>query len=403
MNGRLPLLPMTSLPLAAVPLSGYTTLRVGGPATRFVSAESAEEGVTATRQTRDRLPVLGGGSNLVIADKGFDGTVVRVANRGSKIDSLGDGRVALTVEAGEDWDAVVRQTVEAGLGGLECLSGIPGSVGATPVQNVGAYGVEIGQLLISVELLDRAGGGAWAAAGQGDGPGPGRPRHVERGLVLHEPGGHGGGPARGARTDRVGRRRGDAGAAVPGGRGHVEAVGGVADRTCRLREGLPGRGRPGGAVEQAHPGPHQPGPRDDVGDPRPGKGGPRRRAHDVRRHPGRGAGAGGLHALAVESRAHSRCTRDADAWARGFITIWSRFTCDGLVTANVTTSATSSAVSGVSPEYTPSARAASPSKRTSENSVSTRPGSTSVNRTGSPSSSPRNVRCNADWACLALV
>src|SRR6476469_6893392 len=144
MNGRLPLLPMTSLPLAAVPLSGYTTLRVGGPATRFVSAESAEEVVTAIRETRDRLLVLGGGSNLVIADKGFDGTVVRVANRGSKIDSLGDGRVG--------------QTVEAGLGGLECLSGIPGSVGATPVQNVGAYGVEIGQLLISVDLLDRASG-----------------------------------------------------------------------------------------------------------------------------------------------------------------------------------------------------------------------------------------------------
>ncbi|HEX6357273.1 UDP-N-acetylmuramate dehydrogenase [Actinophytocola sp.] len=149
---------MTSLPLAAVPLSGYTTLRVGGPATRFVPAESAEEVVTAVRETSDRLLVLGGGSNLVIADDGFAGTVVQVANKGSKIDSLGDGRVALTVEAGEDWDAVVRQTVEAGLGGLECLSGIPGSVGATPVQNVGAYGVEIAQLLISVDLLDRASG-----------------------------------------------------------------------------------------------------------------------------------------------------------------------------------------------------------------------------------------------------
>ena len=141
-----------------MPLSGYTTLRVGGPATRFVSAESAEEVVTAVRAAEGDLLVLGGGSNLVIADKGFDGTVVQVANRGSKIDSLGEGRVALTVEAGEDWDAVVRQTVEAGLGGLECLSGIPGSVGATPVQNVGAYGVEISQLLISVDLLDRASG-----------------------------------------------------------------------------------------------------------------------------------------------------------------------------------------------------------------------------------------------------
>ena len=141
-----------------MPLSGYTTLRVGGPATRFVSAESAEEVVAAVRTAGDQLLVLGGGSNLVISDDGFDGTVVRVANTGSKIDSLGDGRVALTVEAGEDWDAVVCRTVEAGLGGLECLSGIPGSVGATPVQNVGAYGVEIAQLLISVDLLDRASG-----------------------------------------------------------------------------------------------------------------------------------------------------------------------------------------------------------------------------------------------------
>ena len=141
-----------------MPLAAYTTLRVGGPATRFVSAESAEEVVAAVRGAEGRLLVLGGGSNLVISDDGFDGTVVRVANRGNKIDSLGDGRVALTVEAGEDWDAVVCRTVEAGLGGLECLSGIPGSVGATPVQNVGAYGVEIAQLLISVDLLDRASG-----------------------------------------------------------------------------------------------------------------------------------------------------------------------------------------------------------------------------------------------------
>jgi UDP-N-acetylmuramate dehydrogenase len=160
---------MTSLPIgadglvdrAAVPLSGYTTLRLGGPAARFVSATSAEdvaESVRAADGRGERVLVLGGGSNLVVADDGFDGTVVRVANRGSEIDSLGDGRVALTVEAGEDWDAVVCRTVEAGLGGLECLSGIPGSVGATPVQNVGAYGVEIGQLLISVDLLDRASG-----------------------------------------------------------------------------------------------------------------------------------------------------------------------------------------------------------------------------------------------------
>jgi UDP-N-acetylmuramate dehydrogenase len=102
--------------------------------------------------------VLGGGSNLVVADDGFDGTVVKVANLGSKIDLVEAGRIQLTVEAGEDWDRVVGGTVDAGLGGLECLSGIPGLVGATPVQNVGAYGVEIAQLLISVDLLDRQSG-----------------------------------------------------------------------------------------------------------------------------------------------------------------------------------------------------------------------------------------------------
>ncbi len=146
---------------SAVPLSGYTTLRLGGPAARFVAAGAAEDVASAVRAADGRgepVLVLGGGSNLVVADEGFAGTVVQVANRGSKIDSLGDGRVALTVEAGEDWDAVVCRTVEAGLGGLECLSGIPGSVGATPVQNVGAYGVEISALLISVDLFDRAAG-----------------------------------------------------------------------------------------------------------------------------------------------------------------------------------------------------------------------------------------------------
>ena len=157
-------MPVTSLPLGAdvrtgVPLSGYTTLRLGGPATDFVAATTAAEVVDAVRAVDSAgtpLLVLGGGSNLVVGDAGFDGTVVQVATRGSKIDCTSPGRVQLTVEAGEDWDTVVAGTVEAGLGGLECLSGIPGCVGATPVQNVGAYGVEIAQVLISVDLLDRA-------------------------------------------------------------------------------------------------------------------------------------------------------------------------------------------------------------------------------------------------------
>ena len=159
-------MPVTSLPLGAeqrtgVPLSGYTTLRLGGPAARFVAAATAAEVVEALRAvdaSGEPLLVLGGGSNVVVGDLGFDGTVVHLEHRGSKIDTAEPGRVRLTVEAGEDWDTVVAGTVEAGLGGLECLSGIPGLVGATPVQNVGAYGVEVAQVLESVDVYDRDAG-----------------------------------------------------------------------------------------------------------------------------------------------------------------------------------------------------------------------------------------------------
>ena len=101
------------------------------------------------------LLLLGGGSNVVIADDGWPGTVVRVAHAGRAVERRPDGSVLLTVEAGEDWDDVVAATVADGLGGLECLSGIPGRTGATPVQNVGAYGVEIADLLVDVDLYDR--------------------------------------------------------------------------------------------------------------------------------------------------------------------------------------------------------------------------------------------------------
>src|SRR4051812_26604519 len=162
MNRRLPLTPVTtSRPASDVRLSGYTTLRLGGPAARFVEARSALEvvdGVRAADAAGEPLLVLGGGSNVLVADKGFDGTVVHVANKGIGMDSTSAGQVQLTAEAGESWDAVVEQTVKAGLGGLECLSGIPGLVGATPVQNVGAYGVEVSEVLVSVDLLDRASG-----------------------------------------------------------------------------------------------------------------------------------------------------------------------------------------------------------------------------------------------------
>ncbi|MGH3936628.1 MAG: UDP-N-acetylmuramate dehydrogenase [Pseudonocardiaceae bacterium] len=138
----------------AVDLAAFTTLRLGGPARRFLSVTTARACVEAVRDADaagEPLLLLSGGSNLVVGDGGFDGTAVRLASSGLRID--GDG--ILHAAAGEDWDAVVAHTVAAGFGGLECLSGIPGSVGATPVQNVGAYGVELSDLLCDVDLYDR--------------------------------------------------------------------------------------------------------------------------------------------------------------------------------------------------------------------------------------------------------
>ncbi|MGH3793084.1 MAG: UDP-N-acetylmuramate dehydrogenase [Pseudonocardiaceae bacterium] len=135
-------------------LAPFTTLRLGGPARRLVMASTAQSCVDAVRAADtagEPLLLLAGGSNLVIGDNGFDGTVVRMASTGLHIDGAG----VLHVAAGENWDAVVAHTVAAGYGGLECLSGIPGSVGATPVQNVGAYGVELSDLLRDVDLYDR--------------------------------------------------------------------------------------------------------------------------------------------------------------------------------------------------------------------------------------------------------
>jgi UDP-N-acetylmuramate dehydrogenase len=143
---------------SATPLAALTTLRLGGPARRLVRAGSAEEIVAAVREADaagERLLVVGGGSNLVVGDDGFDGTVVHLESRGHTVERH-DGEALVCVEAGQDWDELVAATVDAGLGGLECLSGIPGCAGATPVQNVGAYGVEIADLLVDVALYDRA-------------------------------------------------------------------------------------------------------------------------------------------------------------------------------------------------------------------------------------------------------
>ena len=142
-----------------VPLAELTTLRLGGPARRLLEPESADElveAVAAADASGEPLLLIAGGSNLVIADSGFDGTVVRIATRGLTTVSLDDGeRVRLTAAAGEPWDELVAGCVAGGLAGIECLSGIPGSTGATPIQNVGAYGEEVAQTVVAVRAFDR--------------------------------------------------------------------------------------------------------------------------------------------------------------------------------------------------------------------------------------------------------
>ena len=136
-----------------VRLADLTTLRLGGPARRLVEATTEDELVAAVRDADaagEPLLVLAGGSNVVVADEGFAGTVVRVATSG--VEREGD---RLRVAAGEDWDGFVERCVREGRGGVECLSGIPGSVGATPIQNVGAYGQDVSETIVEVRVLDR--------------------------------------------------------------------------------------------------------------------------------------------------------------------------------------------------------------------------------------------------------
>ncbi|GIH29176.1 UDP-N-acetylenolpyruvoylglucosamine reductase [Acrocarpospora phusangensis] len=140
--------------LGGVGLAAYTTLRLGGTAGAFVAAGSEEElveVVAAADRAGEPVLVLGGGSNLVVGDDGFAGLVVKVVSAGVEIEA--GGRV--TVQAGEDWDGLVARCVGEGLSGVECLSGIPGLVGSTPIQNVGAYGQEVAQTISSVRVYDR--------------------------------------------------------------------------------------------------------------------------------------------------------------------------------------------------------------------------------------------------------
>ena len=137
-----------------VAMSAYTTLGLGGPAERMVSAYDEAEIVAAVRDATGPVLVLGGGSNLVVADEGFPGTVVRIASRGTAASVEGDA-VRLDVAAGESWNDLVAWCVGEQLAGVECLAGIPGLVGATPIQNVGAYGQEVSETVVSVRAYDR--------------------------------------------------------------------------------------------------------------------------------------------------------------------------------------------------------------------------------------------------------
>jgi len=146
-------------PLQNIPLAPFTTLKIGGPARYFVEAGTPNEVQEAVAFARARdLPMfaLGGGSNLLIADSGWPGLVLKVVIAG--IDQSGEpndeGRILFAAGAGESWDRFVSHAVVARCAGVECLSGIPGSVGGTPVQNVGAYGQEVAETIESVEVLD---------------------------------------------------------------------------------------------------------------------------------------------------------------------------------------------------------------------------------------------------------
>ncbi|WP_069814485.1 UDP-N-acetylmuramate dehydrogenase [Streptomyces sp. TP-A0874] len=145
------------------PLAPLTTFRLGGPATRLLTATTDEEVVAAVREADAHgtpLLIIGGGSNLVIADKGFEGTALRIATTGFDLDGT-----RLELAAGENWSDAVARTVEAGLAGVECLAGIPGSAGATPIQNVGAYGQEVSATITEVLALDRKSGEQVTLAG----------------------------------------------------------------------------------------------------------------------------------------------------------------------------------------------------------------------------------------------
>jgi UDP-N-acetylmuramate dehydrogenase len=169
-------------------LADLTTLRLGGPAGRFVEVRTTDELVEAVRSAdagNEPVLVVGGGSNLVIGDDGWPGLVVVIRTRGIDRRPV-DGGVDLTVAAGEPWDAVVATTVADGLSGLAAMSGIPGLTGATPVQNVGAYGSEVSDVITGLQVLDRQTGAVedWDPARCAFGFRTSAFKHTDRFVVL---------------------------------------------------------------------------------------------------------------------------------------------------------------------------------------------------------------------------
>jgi UDP-N-acetylmuramate dehydrogenase len=140
-----------------ISLAQYTTLQVGGPARWLVEASDEDEVLAAVRFAREQKAgcfILGGGSNLLVSDDGFSGVVIRIASQAFAWTDERDGTATIAVGAGVGWDSVVRLAVEKNCAGIECLAGIPGSVGGTPVQNVGAYGQEVSRVIAEVRAFD---------------------------------------------------------------------------------------------------------------------------------------------------------------------------------------------------------------------------------------------------------
>lgn len=137
-------------------LSKYTSFRVGGPATKIVQVSTESEIISAIEAAGDSpILIMGGGTNVLIADKGFDGTVIRISNNSVQAEVDACSGATLTIGAGEDWDTFVQTTIDRGFAGLETLSGIPGTVGAAPIQNIGAYGHEVAEFITRVRTYDR--------------------------------------------------------------------------------------------------------------------------------------------------------------------------------------------------------------------------------------------------------